>query len=619
MNLSQLGPLVHALIAILPLAWTYIFDRNLEVTPGLVAFCALLGLLPDIDTQTSYIGRVFPDLSRFMERTYGHRTVTHSLLALFLVGLLSRLFTEDWILLSAAYGSHIATDMVIGGRSGVMLLWPLKQRYNLFNIPSASPAEATIAVLAAAFVIIPFTMPATAAQVKTVLPVLPTFTPTRLPTFTPAPVPTLVSIKIERVFDTSEIQVSAGQPISKGALLVDLRFQRATRTAPDIWQLLPTATPDPTATATPWIVPTLDPLLNSAAAADLQSALARATLAAAPPSIEEINRTCDQVPSLQSKLEEKRNNLWQNQLERDSAKSSGRETAAIDAGLAEQERQIAELEHVQLPAAIQACADIGAKPHAANPDQLAVSAADLQRAYVRYAQIVATPPPPTPRPTEQPSPTPTRTSTPDVSDTWVYSAIEGEIYEISTIAMDGLASTIRIDIAVGWGTPISQSPIPNLQSPSPVTELVEVATVTHVRDGDTLEVQFSDGTQAAIRLLDVNTPETVKPNAPIECYGLEASHYTKERFQCDDAGNNCTGVEVQLELEGSDRYGRTLAYLWLPEPVEGWILFNEELTAQGFAVYNDYGEPHHYSDLVKQAADLAQSQAVGLWGVCPLP
>ena len=210
MNLSQLGPLVHALIAILPLAWNYAFNPNRDLTSGLILFCVLLGLLPDIDTQASYIGRIFPDLSRALERSVGHRTLTHSLLALFVVGLLTRLLTPDWILLTAAYGSHIALDMIVGGRAGVMLFWPWKQSFHLFSIPAASSGELTIAIFAAIFVLVPFTMPTTAAQIQSVLPVLPTFTPTRLPTFTPAPVPTLVSIKIEHVFNAAEIQVSAG-------------------------------------------------------------------------------------------------------------------------------------------------------------------------------------------------------------------------------------------------------------------------------------------------------------------------------------------------------------------------------------------------------------------------
>ncbi len=68
---------------------------------------------------------------------------------------------------------------------------------------------------------------------------------------------------------------------------------------------------------------------------------------------------------------------------------------------------------------------------------------------------------------------------------------------------------------------------------------------------------------------------------------------------------------LQLEFEGTDCYARTLAYLWVTEPVEGWILFNEELAAQGFARYNDYGEKHQYSNQVEQAAATAQSQGLG--------
>lgn len=625
MNLSQLGPLVHALIAILPLAWNYAFHTSQPFSPGLILLCAFLGLLPDIDTQSSYIGRIFPEVSRFIERKYGHRTITHSLLALFLIGFLTRLLTVDWWLFTAAYGSHIILDMIVGGRAGVMLLWPLPQRFNFFSIPPASIAELTIGILAALFVIIPFTMPSTAVRIQSVLPLPPTFTPTRLPTATPAPIPTLVSIKIDHVLDPSEILVSAGQPITKGALLADLANYRATLTAPNIWELLPSPTPTPQSTATPWIAPTLDPLIHSAAVADLQSAIARATLAAAPPSIEEINRICDQVQTLQSKLEAMRNNLWQDQLARDATKIKANEPGAnipweqigaMEAGLAEQERQIAEVEHTQLPTAITECDTIRAKPHAASEEQLAVSAAELQRAHARYAQLIAAPPSPTPGPTHTPHPTATWTPTPDTTDTRIYSAVNGQVYDINIIAMDGLANTVKIDIAIGWGIPGSPS---SAQPPSDQPQRGDLryptgsalGTVTHVRDGDTLEVQYADGSQATIRLLDVNTPETVKPNAPIECYGPEASHHTKERFQCDEAGNNCAAPAVQLETAGTDKYGRTLGYIWIEE-----TLYNEELTAQGFAEYNDYGEKHQHSDRVEQAATLAQNRSVGLWSAC---
>ena len=138
--------------------------------------------------------------------------------------------------------------------------------------------------------------------------------------------------------------------------------------------------------------------------------------------------------------------------------------------------------------------------------------------------------------------------------------------------------------------------------------------VTHVRDGDTIEVRFSDGREEAIRLLDVNTPETVKPNAPVECYGPEASHHTKARLCGDPTGKSCTGVTVQLELAPErDRYNRLLGYVWL----EG-ELFNEELVSLGLAYFNDYGNPHQHTARIQAAATAAQAAGIGLWGMCPV-
>jgi endonuclease YncB( thermonuclease family) len=82
-----------------------------------------------------------------------------------------------------------------------------------------------------------------------------------------------------------------------------------------------------------------------------------------------------------------------------------------------------------------------------------------------------------------------------------------------------------------------------------------------------------------------------------KCYGPEASHYTKARFQYDTNGNNCAGSQVQIETAGIDKYGRTLGYIW----IKG-VLYNEDLTVQGFALYNEYGEKHQYSDRIQASA-----------------
>ncbi len=120
----------------------------------------------------------------------------------------------------------------------------------------------------------------------------------------------------------------------------------------------------------------------------------------------------------------------------------------------------------------------------------------------------------------------------------------------------------------------------------------ELAYVIKVSDGDTLDVRFSDGSEERLRLLDVDTPETVHPDKPVQCYGPEASAYTKQQLCGTDSGKNCVGIGVYVEQAGREKYGRLLAYVW----TQDGTLFNEDLAAQGLAQYNDYGQRRQYSD-----------------------
>ncbi|HWJ64124.1 MAG TPA: thermonuclease family protein, partial [Acidimicrobiales bacterium] len=74
------------------------------------------------------------------------------------------------------------------------------------------------------------------------------------------------------------------------------------------------------------------------------------------------------------------------------------------------------------------------------------------------------------------------------------------------------------------------------------------ATVTHVVDGDTVDLAIGGATERA-RLLGIDTPETVKPNAPVDCFGPEASARTKALLP------DGTAVVVQRDREARDRYG----------------------------------------------------------------
>ncbi len=135
----------------------------------------------------------------------------------------------------------------------------------------------------------------------------------------------------------------------------------------------------------------------------------------------------------------------------------------------------------------------------------------------------------------------------------------------------------------------------------------EWGVVVRVADGDTLTVQFDDGEEETIRFLDVDTPETVHPTVPEECYGAQASDFTKTLM----------GQRVRIEEEGRDRYGRLLAYVWVGAD-EGGQLWNVRLLEKGLAVYNDYGNPGQYADTSRAAAERALLAGVGLWSACEI-
>ena len=98
------------------------------------------------------------------------------------------------------------------------------------------------------------------------------------------------------------------------------------------------------------------------------------------------------------------------------------------------------------------------------------------------------------------------------------------------------------------------------------------ATVLRVIDGDTIEVSMN-GREERVRLIGVDTPETVHPEIGVEPFGPEASAFTKRHLPPG------TQVRLELDVQQRDRYGRLLAYLYLPD---GRML-NELLLQEGLA------------------------------------
>lgn len=130
--------------------------------------------------------------------------------------------------------------------------------------------------------------------------------------------------------------------------------------------------------------------------------------------------------------------------------------------------------------------------------------------------------------------------------------------------------------------------------------------IDHYVDGDTIAVDMN-GSVETIRMIGVDTPETHKPNTPVQCYGPEATDHTKAmiskfgkvRLQADPLDTN------------RDRYGRLLRYVYLPDGT----LVDEQIIKQG------YGFAYLSFPFTKKAQfaayqQSAQQSKLGLWSHC---
>ncbi len=142
----------------------------------------------------------------------------------------------------------------------------------------------------------------------------------------------------------------------------------------------------------------------------------------------------------------------------------------------------------------------------------------------------------------------------------------------------------------------------------PTTGLAQTAqnpaSVVRVVDGDTVDVQFGDGTTDRVRLIGIDTPEVVDPRKPVQCFGREASAHAHDLLD---------GQAVSIELDASqgerDVFGRLLAYVWLPDGRN----FGEVMIGDGYAHEYTYDLPYAYRDLFKVAQDAAIDNQAGLW------
>ncbi len=123
-------------------------------------------------------------------------------------------------------------------------------------------------------------------------------------------------------------------------------------------------------------------------------------------------------------------------------------------------------------------------------------------------------------------------------------------------------------------------------------------------DGDTLEVALDGGGVETVRIIGVDTPETVKPDTPVQCFGPKASAFEHREVE----GRR---VRLLLGVEPRDIYGRLLAYAW----VDGRFL-ETVLLRRGLARTLPFPPNTRFAERFAALQAVAARSGRGLWGAC---
>lgn len=138
---------------------------------------------------------------------------------------------------------------------------------------------------------------------------------------------------------------------------------------------------------------------------------------------------------------------------------------------------------------------------------------------------------------------------------------------------------------------------------SPSSAAQHDATVTRVVDGDTIEVKTADGAEKTVRLLNIDTPETVDPQEPVQCLGPEASAFLKEQL------TEGTGVDLTYDVEEKDRYGRDLAVV----STDSTSNISVDIARAGFGLPLGIAPNTTYLPPVQAASEEARAAGKGLF------
>jgi micrococcal nuclease len=150
-------------------------------------------------------------------------------------------------------------------------------------------------------------------------------------------------------------------------------------------------------------------------------------------------------------------------------------------------------------------------------------------------------------------------------------------------------------------------------APAGVPQRAQRATVVRYVDGDTIHLEggrgasyLRSGADTSVRLLEIDTPESVDPNEPLQCYAKRASEALQSLLPVGST------VWTLADRELLDQYGRTLLYLW---NADGEFV-NLAMVRSGHAKAVLYPPNDRYISLMRRAQAQAEADGRGLWGAC---
>jgi micrococcal nuclease len=164
---------------------------------------------------------------------------------------------------------------------------------------------------------------------------------------------------------------------------------------------------------------------------------------------------------------------------------------------------------------------------------------------------------------------------------------------LPTLGSLALLAVLIVVLISGGSEDESEDPVPDTAT-VPVTDVV---------DGDTIEVAYGGETED-VRYIGVDTPESVKPETPVQCYALAASHFNERLVDGER-------VRLAFGAERRDDFGRLLAYVYVDQ-----TFVNAELVRRGYARTLEIAPNTRFAELFDRLQQAAANAGRGLWGEC---